>query len=119
METEKSCKIGFAITGSFCTHEKIKEIIQDMVDDGMDIIPIFSENVQTIDSRFGKAEVFTEQIEEMTGHTGIRSIQAAEPDRTERKSGCNGHCTLYRKYNGKVMRRYHRYACFDGSQGTS
>mgnify|MGYP000831201545 CR=1 FL=1 len=26
METEKSCKIGFAITGSFCTHEKIKEI---------------------------------------------------------------------------------------------
>ena len=79
METEKSCKIGFAITGSFCTHEKIKEIIQDMVDDGMDIIPIFSENVQTIDSRFGKAEVFTEQIEEMTGHTGIRSIQAAEP----------------------------------------
>lgn len=31
METEKSCKIGFAITGSFCTHEKIKEIIQDMV----------------------------------------------------------------------------------------
>ena len=27
METEKSCKIGFAITGSFCTHEKIKEII--------------------------------------------------------------------------------------------
>ena len=79
METEKSCKIGFAITGSFCTHEKIKEIIQDMVDDGMDIIPIFSENVQTIDSRFGKAEVFTEQIEKMTGHMGIRSIQAAEP----------------------------------------
>ena len=79
METEKSCKIGFAITGSFCTHEKIKEIIQDMVDDGMDIIPIFSENVQTIDSRFGKAVVFTEQIEKMTGHMGIRSIQAAEP----------------------------------------
>ena len=38
METEKSCKIGFAITGSFCTHEKIKEIIQDMVDDGMDTV---------------------------------------------------------------------------------
>lgn len=48
METEKSCKIGFAITGSFCTHEKIKEIIQDMVDDGMDIIPIFSENVPVL-----------------------------------------------------------------------
>ena len=115
METEKSCKIGFAITGSFCTHEKIKEIIQDMVDDGMDIIPIFSENVQTIDSRFGKAEVFTEQIEKMTGHMGIRSIQAAEPI----GPNGNGHCTLYRKYNGKIMWRYYRYACFDGSQGTS
>ena len=30
METEKSCKIGFAITGSFCTHEKIKGIIREM-----------------------------------------------------------------------------------------
>ena len=79
METEKSCKIGFAITGSFCTHEKIKEIIREMTKDGMDIIPIFSENVQTIDCRFGKAEVFMEEIEEITGHTGIRSIQAAEP----------------------------------------
>ena len=79
METEKSCKIGFAITGSFCTHEKIKEIIREMTKDGMDIIPIFSENVQTIDCRFGKAEVFMEEIEKITGHTGIRSIQAAEP----------------------------------------
>ena len=79
METEKSCKIGFAITGSFCTHEKIKEIIREMTKDGMDIIPIFSENVQTIDCRFGKAEVFMEEIEKITGDTGIRSIQAAEP----------------------------------------
>ena len=79
METEKSCKIGFAITGSFCTHEKIKGIIREMTKDGMDIIPIFSENVQTIDCRFGKAEVFMEEIEKITGHTGIRSIQAAEP----------------------------------------
>ncbi len=78
----------------------------------MDIIPIFSENVQTIDSRFGKAEVFTEQIEEMTGHTGIRSIQAAEPIGPNGNLDASGHCTLYRKYNGKVMRRYHRYACF-------
>lgn len=118
METEKSCKIGFAITGSFCTHEKIKEIIQDMVDDGMDIIPIFSENVQTIDSRFGKAEVFTEQIEEMTGHTGIRSIQGGRADRTEWKSGCNGHRTLYRKYHGKTLQRHYRYAGSDGGKGT-
>ena len=119
METEKSCKIGFAITGSFCTHEKIKEIIQDMVDDGMDIIPIFSENVQTIDSRFGKSRSIyrtnrkNDRAYGHTFHTGCRA------DRTERKSGCNGHCTLYRKYNGKIMWRYYRYACFDGSQGTS
>ena len=79
METEKSCKIGFAITGSFCTHVKLYEIIREMTKDGMDIIPIFSENVQTIDCRFGKAEVLMEEIEKITGHTGIRSIQAAEP----------------------------------------
>lgn len=76
---EKNKKVGFAITGSFCTYEKIKKIIETMTEGGMEIIPIFSDSAQTIDSRFGKAEEFLHEVEDMTGHKGIRSIQEAEP----------------------------------------
>jgi dipicolinate synthase subunit B len=71
--------IGFGITGSFCTHEKIKKEIQHLVDLGAKVIPVFSEQVQKTDTRFGKAEDFLHQVEEMTGCPGIYTIAQAEP----------------------------------------
>ena len=47
--------IGFAITGSFCTHEKIKGVVRKLVEEGNRVIPIFSNMSQTINSRFGDA----------------------------------------------------------------
>lgn len=79
IEDMKKKKIGFAITGSFCTYEKIKKIIKEMTESGMELVPVFSDNAQTIDSRFGKAEEFVKQVEELTGKKSIRSIQEAEP----------------------------------------
>lgn len=79
MSTENNRKIGFAITGSFCTYEKVKKILKEMTETGMEIVPIFSNSAQTIDCRFGKAEEFIEEVEKVTGHSGIRSIQEAEP----------------------------------------
>ena len=34
--------IGFGITGSFCTHDKIKKEVQRLVDMGANVISIFS-----------------------------------------------------------------------------
>ena len=34
--------IGFAVTGSFCTHEKIKKVIEELVNQGEKVIPVFS-----------------------------------------------------------------------------
>lgn len=79
MSTENNRKIGFAITGSFCTYEKVKKILKEMTETGMEIVPIFSNSAQTIDCRFGKTEEFIEEVEKVTGHSGIHSIQEAEP----------------------------------------
>lgn len=79
MEDKKNYKIGFAITGSFCTYEKIKEVVANLKNDGMEIIPIFSDNAQNIDSRFGKAKDFRNEIEQITGNAGICTIAQAEP----------------------------------------
>lgn len=79
MEDKKTYKIGFAITGSFCTYEKIKEVVANLKNDGMEVIPIFSDNAQNIDSRFGKAKDFRNEIEQITGNAGICTIAQAEP----------------------------------------
>ena len=71
--------VGFAITGSFCTFGKIKGVIKRLVDEGMDVIPIFSDNVQKMDTRFGKASDFIKEVQMITGHEGVDTIVKAEP----------------------------------------
>ena len=44
--------VGLVITGSFCTFKKIIAVIQSLKDRGMNVVPVFSENVQSIDNRF-------------------------------------------------------------------
>lgn len=71
--------IGFAITGSFCTFDKIKKELLNLVDLGANVIPIFSYNAATIDSRFGVAKEFVEEVEKITGNIAILTIEKAEP----------------------------------------
>ncbi|MCM1237597.1 MAG: dipicolinate synthase subunit B [Ruminococcus flavefaciens] len=79
MQNNHSKSIGFAITGSFCTHAKIIGILEDMVKQEYEITPIFSPNVVTMNTRFGEADSFVERVEKITGHSGIYTIQDAEP----------------------------------------
>ena len=71
--------IGIAITGSFCTFDKMTGVIKTLTASGMRVIPIFSENVQHMDTRFGKAEDFRKKICEITGEQVIDTIAKAEP----------------------------------------
>ena len=72
-------KVGFAITGSFCTHEKILKILKDLIEKGYDILPIFSYSVKNTDTRFGTAKDFYEKVVEITGKTPVDTIVGAEP----------------------------------------
>ena len=71
--------IGFGITGSFCTFAKARKAVEHLCEMGANVIPIFSFNAQTCDTRFGSAKEYVEGICEITGNEGIRSICAAEP----------------------------------------
>lgn len=73
------CNIGFAITGSFCTFDKIKIEMKKLVNTGANVIPIFSFNTQQLDSRFGNAKDFMEEIEKIAGNKAICTIPQAEP----------------------------------------
>ncbi|HKM04826.1 MAG TPA: dipicolinate synthase subunit B [Lachnospiraceae bacterium] len=71
--------IGFAITGSFCTFDKIKKELQYLIELGANVIPIFSFHAATIDSRFGIAKEFVKEVEKITGNQAILTIEMAEP----------------------------------------
>lgn len=71
--------VGLAITGSFCTFDKIEEEVKRLVEEGAILHPIFSSNVQTIDSRFGSTTDYINKICTLTSHEPIKKIEEAEP----------------------------------------
>ena len=75
----KNKKIGFVLTGSFCTFRKTIEKMKELKKLEADIIPIMSYNSYLLDTKFGKAEEFIKEIEEITGKKIIHTIQDAEP----------------------------------------
>ena len=71
-------KLGFAMTGSFCTFEANLALMGELA--GMyELVPILSFNAAGLDTRFGRAEHFVSRIEEICGRSVIRTIQDAEP----------------------------------------
>lgn len=72
-------RIGFAMTGSFCTYEKVFAQMKGLVEAGANVTPIFSFHAQTINSRFGKAEDFLAKAKEFTGNNPVLTIDGAEP----------------------------------------
>lgn len=75
----KGLKIGYVMTGSFCTFEKSFEQVQRLRDMGAEIIPIMSENACSISTRFGSAQENISRFESICGRSIISSIADAEP----------------------------------------
>lgn len=75
----KDLKVGFAITGSFCTIAETLPQLEEIVRQGALVTPIMSEIVYSTDTRFGKAAEFIWQVEDITGKKIINSITSAEP----------------------------------------
>ncbi|MCM1273564.1 MAG: dipicolinate synthase subunit B [Clostridium sp.] len=73
------CNVGFGITGSFCTFDKIKTQIKVLKDEGANVIPVYSYNAYNLDNRFTEAAKFVQEIHDITNTEDIHSIQQAEP----------------------------------------
>ena len=70
----KGVKVGFVLTFSK-TIPKMKELINI----GAEVLPIMSFNAYNLDTKFGKAEDFISEIEEITKNKVIHTIKDAEP----------------------------------------
>ena len=72
-------KIGFVLTGSFCTFSKTIPKIKELIEKGASVLPIMSYNAYEKDTKFGRASDFIDEIEEMTNNKIIHTLQDAEP----------------------------------------
>ncbi|MBR5224722.1 MAG: dipicolinate synthase subunit B, partial [Clostridia bacterium] len=72
-------RIGFAITGSFCTFKSVFVQLETLIAQGFRVTPIMSQNAYSTDTRFGRAQDWVKKAEEITGESVIHTIAQAEP----------------------------------------
>ena len=72
-------RIGFVFTGSFCTFRKTIEELKKIVKAKAKVIPIMSEHSYTMDTKFGNAIDFINEIEDITNEKILHTIQDVEP----------------------------------------
>ncbi|MBS3984493.1 MAG: dipicolinate synthase subunit B [Selenomonadales bacterium] len=76
----KGKRIGFALTGSYCTFAAVVPEILRLREGGAEIVPIMSETAARTDTRFGRAQMWRSQVLAASGAPEIiDTITAAEP----------------------------------------
>ena len=78
MQNLKGLKIGYAITGSFCTFSKTFKLIDSLLELNAEIFPIVSFNVQSIKNRFITPEETIETLKSKTNNKILCTIEDAE-----------------------------------------
>jgi dipicolinate synthase subunit B len=71
-------KIGFAFTGSFCTFRTVIDELK-LISPFYDLTPIFSYHAAALDTRFGNAKSFIEEVEQICGRPALKTIPETEP----------------------------------------
>lgn len=82
----KKTSIAFAMTGSFCTFERVMAQMEELVRRGYDVLPVLSFHAGGLDTRFMTAEHLRGRVVEITGHEPIDTLTAAEPIGPKRMS---------------------------------
>ncbi|MCI8688318.1 MAG: dipicolinate synthase subunit B [Lawsonibacter sp.] len=71
--------VGFAVCGSFCTHAKAMEALEQVKARFARVVPIVSEAAADTDTRFGTAHDLMREMERICDRRVISDIKAAEP----------------------------------------
>ena len=75
----KDIRVGFAMCGSFCTHQQVLSELEKLCGTYTSVIPILSENCCRTDTRFGTAADLAAEVKRLTGKAPMDSVAAAEP----------------------------------------
>lgn len=71
-------KIAVGICGSFCNHSKVLEVLKRLSREGYELIPIISDSVNRLDTRFYKAYEFKRYVSDICKHDVLTSLVDGE-----------------------------------------
>ena len=72
-------RVGFALTGSFCTFQRAFDQIRTLVDQGFEVTPVLSFSASALDTRFFPRDTVIETLRQLTGHNPLTTLPEAEP----------------------------------------
>lgn len=104
----KGIKVGFVLTGSFCTFKIVKEELKNIITEGAEVLPIMSDNSYELDTKFGNAKDHINEIEEITQNKIIHTIQEAEPIGPKKLTDILIVAPCSRQYNRKTSKWHYR-----------
>lgn len=97
-------RIGFVMTGSFCTFRKTIEQLKKIVDEKAEIIPIMSYNAYNFDTKFGKAKDFINEIQRITRKRNNSYDYRCRTNWTKTNDRHNDNSTSNRKHNSQTCK---------------
>ena len=72
-------RVGFALTGSFCTFSRVFNVIRTLTESGYDVTPILSYASAREDTRFHPRQEVWDTLREITGKTPLSTLSEVEP----------------------------------------
>lgn len=72
-------RVGFALTGSFCTFQKVFAVMEKLAQSGYDLTPILSYRAAQEDTRFFQKDAVRQRLLEITGKTPLSTLPQVEP----------------------------------------
>ena len=79
MSELKDVRVGFCMTGSFCTFARVLDALDALCATGAQVQGILSENAYSLDTRFQTAEEVIRRVEGATGRAVWHTLQQVEP----------------------------------------
>lgn len=79
MKQQRQGTIAFAVCGSFCTLGTAVAQAEQLVRQGWELLPVMSYAASHLNTRFGRAEVWKERLEQLTGNPVLDTLQGVEP----------------------------------------
>lgn len=75
----KNVRAVLALCGSFCTFSRIMPLARQLCEEGWQVQPLLSFNAARLDTRFGTAQSWIDQLRQITGREPLCTLQEAEP----------------------------------------
>lgn len=72
-------RVGFALTGSFCTFSKAFAAMRALTEAGYEVTPVLSYAAAREDTRFYDHETVWKTLQEITGHKPLDTLPQVEP----------------------------------------